>query len=143
MTQQPTRPATESGIEPRRVLTLVLALVALTILGYWRHRAMVDDTIHDFSGATMGTSWSARVDAYLSGRGREATRRLIQDHLDSLDRMLSSYDPESELSRFNRHVSTEPFPVSADLLRALVAALGVSALSNGAFDVTVAPYVDA
>jgi thiamine biosynthesis lipoprotein len=47
------------------------------------------------------------------------------------------------LSHFNRHRSTDPFPVSAELLEVLAMAREVSERSGGAFDVTVAPLVDA
>jgi FAD:protein FMN transferase len=136
-------PRDAASMNPRRALTLVLVVLLLGLLGVWRHRTRVDDAVHDFAGATMGTSWSARVDASLSARRRDEVRSVIQERLDSLDRMMSSYDSTSELNRFNRHVSTDPFPVSDELFDVLVLARDVSARSGGAFDVTVAPYVDA
>ena len=56
---------------------------------------------------------------------------------------MSTYRPESEISRFNRARSTDPFPVSADTLAVLRHAREISELTGGAFDVTVGPLVDA
>lgn len=136
-------PRETTAIEPRRVVTLVLVLLLVLVLGVWRHHAMVDDTIHDFSGATMGTSWSARIDADLSGRERTEARQTVQARLDHVSGLMSTFDPESELSRFNRHTGTDAVRVSPELLRVLALARDVSERSGGAFDVTVAPYVDA
>ncbi len=136
-------PRDGTAIEPRRVVILVAVLLVVAALGVWRHHAMVDDTIHDFAGATMGTSWSVRIDADLSGRGRDEARRAVQGRLDHVSSLMSTYDPESELSRFNRHTGTDAVPVSHELLAVLRLAREVSERSGGAFDVTVAPYVDA
>lgn len=132
-----------TAIDPRRVVILVVVLVAVAALGVWRHHAMVDDTIHDFAGATMGTSWSVRIDADLSGGRRDEARRAVQARLDHVSSLMSTYDPESELSRFNRDSATDPVAVSHELLAVLRLAREVSERSGGAFDVTVAPYVDA
>ena len=57
-----------------------------------------------------------------------------------IDGSMSDYDPESELSRLSRASPTsEPLQLSNDLFLVLELALGVSALSEGAFDVTVGP----
>lgn len=136
-------PRDATAIEPRRVVTLVLVLLVVAALGVWRHHAMVDDTIHDFAGATMGTSWSVRIDADLSGAERDEARRTIQARLDHVSSLMSTYDTDSELSRFNRHAGTDAVKVSPELLHVLSLAREVSERSGGAFDVTVGPYVDA
>jgi len=58
------------------------------------------------------------------------------------DRM-STWKADSELSSFNRHASTEPFPLSPETLTVLRLAREVSLATAGAFDVTVGPLVDA
>jgi FAD:protein FMN transferase len=131
------------AIEPRRVVVLVVVLGLLIGLGVWRHRAATEGGIHDFSGATMGTTWSARIDADLSSSGQDEARRVIQERLDSVSRLMSTYDSASEVSRFNRHLGTDPVRVSPELIEVLGMAREVSERSGGAFDVTVAPYVDA
>ena len=57
-----------------------------------------------------------------------------------LDKRLSDYDPESELSRLSAtSPSAEPVKVSDDLWKVLWVSRGLSERSAGAFDVTVGP----
>jgi thiamine biosynthesis lipoprotein len=55
---------------------------------------------------------------------------------------MSTYDTNSELSRFNAHADTIAVPVSAPLASVLAQALAVHQASGGSFDVTVGPLVD-
>jgi len=60
-----------------------------------------------------------------------------------LNRILSDYEPESELSRLSRSAgSGAVVPLGPDLARVLERAAEVSRLGDGAFDVTVGPIVD-
>lgn len=61
--------------------------------------------------------------------------------LGELDMMLSDYKRESELNRLTRRGANVPVKVSEDLYRVLAAARRVSEATDGAFDVTVGPYV--
>ncbi len=100
--------------------------------------------LHLIEGSTMGTTFAVRV--VPDGRGEDridALRAAVEAVLARIDGRMSTWRPESELSRFNRLRSTEPFRVSADTLAVFRHALEVSALTGGAFDVTVAPLVDA
>lgn len=95
-------------------------------------------------GASMGTTWSARVagvpvDAALTRRAHDA----VAGALDAVVARMSTFDAASELSRFNRHRATTPLALSADLLAVLAQAQAVSAASDGAFDASVAPLVAA
>lgn len=57
-----------------------------------------------------------------------------------LDRCMSDFDPDSELSRLCRDaVPGHPLPVSDDLFQVLTASADISRQSEGAFDVTVGP----
>lgn len=95
-----------------------------------------------FEGATMGTRYSvqiARFPAKIDGDGLAADLNAI---LEGINGAMSTYDPESELSRFNRNPSTDWIPVSADTVAVMEQALAISRLSGGAFDVTVGPVVN-
>src|SRR5262249_52441771 len=59
----------------------------------------------------------------------------------ALDRMMTDYDPESELMRVCQRPIGTPVRVSDDLFDVLQKAQRVAELSDGAFDVTVGPYV--
>ena len=91
----------------------------------------------------MGTTYTVKVvTSPLREERTHAVERLIQDQLDDVDSKMSTYKPESELSRFNRLHATTPFSVSRDTLEVFRVAHEVSVLSGGAFDVTVAPLVN-
>ena len=99
--------------------------------------------LFELAGPTMGTTYSVRI--FAPGLGAEklaAADEAVRAALDDVVRRMSSYDSESELSRLNRHNALTPFPVSAELLAVLATSQRVSELSQGAFDVTVAPAVD-
>ncbi|MBW2543018.1 MAG: FAD:protein FMN transferase [Deltaproteobacteria bacterium] len=59
-----------------------------------------------------------------------------------LDRLLSIYDPESDVSRLNRGAGGERQPVDAEVEQILERSIAYSELTRGAFDVTIGPLVD-
>jgi FAD:protein FMN transferase len=62
------------------------------------------------------------------------------DRIRELDRIMSDYDPDSELMQLCTTASPgEPVSVSQDLMRVLSAAEDLSRETDGAFDVTVGP----
>ena len=54
---------------------------------------------------------------------------------------MSTYIPDSEISRFNRFERISPFSVSQPMLHVVKESLRVSTLTKGALDITVAPLV--
>lgn len=62
----------------------------------------------------------------------------ILDEFERLDRLLSVYRPDSEVSKVNRHAATGPVLISDELLTILRRARDFSELSSGAFDITYA-----
>jgi thiamine biosynthesis lipoprotein len=99
-----------------------------------------------FSGPTMGTTWSVKLvprepDPALAAR--QAIDRAIRDRLVQLEGLMSTWDPDSELSRFNRWRRTDPFPVSIDTFAVFRWAVDLAEQTSGALDVTVLPLVRA
>ncbi|MHC4624054.1 MAG: FAD:protein FMN transferase [Planctomycetota bacterium] len=62
--------------------------------------------------------------------------------LRSVDRLMSDYRSDSEISRVNRDAYTQPVKVSKATFEVLQKAIEFSRLSDGAFDITVGPLVD-
>lgn len=88
----------------------------------------------------MGT----RVQIILYADSEELARQAATaafERIQNLDEILTDYNPESELMRLCREASRRPVPVSGDLLSVLDRSLGVSRITDGAFDVTVGPLV--
>ncbi|XZE52147.1 FAD:protein FMN transferase [Planctomycetaceae bacterium SH139] len=94
------------------------------------------------SGETMGTYYQVTIaDPPLNlpndwEQELDLTLRRVNDQM-------STYLKSSELSRFNALDSTEWFPVSAPVVKVVDQALAISAATDGAFDITVGPLVDA
>lgn len=58
-----------------------------------------------------------------------------------IDRMLSNYRADSELSRVNREAAAAPVKVTEELFGLLSACMSYSEKSEGAFDITVGPLM--
>ena len=102
-----------------------------------------EEDLHRFSGYTMGTTYQVQVVGTDSEPERQELAAGIAELLGRLDReIFSTYAPESELSRFNRHPENVPFPASAELIEVLELAREISDQSAGAFDVTIGPLVN-
>jgi len=96
-----------------------------------------------FVGPTMGTTYSVTVTQLPGGVTRERLQGVIDDVLAQVDRHLSTWNPSSEISKFNATRSTMAIPISPDLRAVVEVSLDVSRASGGAFDITVAPLVRA
>lgn len=93
-------------------------------------------------GSTMGTSFSIKVRPELPEAERESLRTEIEAVLDEVDRTMSTYRDDSELSRFNSNPGTDWIPASAVFCYAVDEAREIGGGTNGAFDMTVAPLVN-
>jgi thiamine biosynthesis lipoprotein len=98
----------------------------------------------EFSGLTMGSVYRVKIaGSSLSEAARSAAADAVAAAFCAVDRTMSTYRPQSELSRFNSHASTAPFALTASTLAVFDLAQQASIATGGAFDVTVAPAVDA
>lgn len=68
---------------------------------------------------------------------------VLDAELRTVNDQMSTYLESSEISRFNRSESTDWFPVSQETADVVAAAQEISKETGGAFDVTVAPLVNA
>ena len=131
------------GPSPRARWLLPVFLVVLVGLTLWRlGGAPSGGDLHEFVGPTMGTTYSVKiVDSELTSEREQRIARAIETRLARVNELMSTWDPASELSRFNRFASTRPFPVAPETLEVFRVAREVSDLTGGAFDVTVGPLV--
>jgi thiamine biosynthesis lipoprotein len=83
----------------------------------------------------MGTSVSAELWLEDEARGRELVERVLDDYR-RIDRNMSTYRADSEISRINDLAAEEPVPVDRELAALIQRALHLSVLSGGAFDIT-------
>lgn len=90
----------------------------------------------------MGTTYHVTVITHGPGPGEELQAK-VDGRLDEVNRHLSTWVEDSEISRFNRRQEAGvEFPISGDFLRVMTGAAEIFALSEGAWDGTVRPLVD-
>ena len=119
----------------------LLAAFLLLVLAGGCQQGVAPDTIR-LSGQTMGTTWSVIMLPDAEDTKTLALKELLQKRLDQINSLMSTYDPASELSRFNTLTSTDWYPVSEDTARVIEVSQEISALSDGAFDISVGPLVE-
>jgi thiamine biosynthesis lipoprotein len=87
----------------------------------------------------MGTKFEIVCYASTEEQAQQALRSGF-DRIAELDRVMSDYDPDSELSKLSAASPTAaPVQISEDLFKVLSAANALSIRTDGAFDVTVGP----
>lgn len=96
------------------------------------------------SGGTMGTTYTVKYIAPQTGGRADAAavRDRFEAMLADINRQMSTYDPESEISRFNRAGVGESVTVGADFAQVLNEALRLHGLTGGALDITIGPLVN-
>ena len=90
---------------------------------------------------TMGTV----LEITLEGLDPQPAAKALDDLYEMasrLDRLLSVYDPGSDVSRLNRTAGRGRQPVDTEVEEILARAIAYSELTQGAFDVTIGPVVD-
>jgi thiamine biosynthesis lipoprotein len=92
----------------------------------------------EFVEAHMGCSFKILLYCTDATTARSASR-LAFDRISTLDAILSDYQPESELSRLSLKAGGPPVSVSADLFDVLDRSKRFHGLTEGVFDVTIAP----
>lgn len=127
----------------KRLATLVAGLFLLAGLSWYRFDNVPGDAPEGstyLSGQTMGTTYSVKVHGEERVDGLQAE---IDEHLAEISALMSTYDPGSELSRFNQWDANVPFPLSTDTYAVFDLALRISEETGGKFDITVGPVVNA
>ncbi len=104
-------------------------------------RAADPAALQTLAGEAMGTTWSVRLDnprfAPLA-----PVRAAIEEALALVVRQMSNWEPESEISRFNRAPAGGWHALSSEFFAVLQAAQHWGQASGGAFDVGVGLLVD-
>lgn len=94
------------------------------------------------SGSTMGTYYRVTAAAIPGGPTEEKIQAAVAQRLEEINALMSTYLPDSEVSRFNQSSQTDWFSVAPETAQVVQAALDIFQQSKGAFDITVGPLVD-
>lgn len=91
----------------------------------------------------MGSLYTVKiVGTNLSDADVGALKKEVEDRLREVNRQMSHYVPESELSRFNRAPAGQRIQISPEFARVLRFALELNRRSAGAFDPTLGPIIN-
>jgi len=98
---------------------------------------------HSLSGFTMGTTYSIRLaDTPIPPKALQQLQVEVDAVLEEVNRQMSTYRPDSEISQFNRAGAEEPILLSPDFRAVIQQALLISSATDGAFDPTVGALVN-
>lgn len=120
-------------IRMRRALFLCLMLGFVSSL-------FSGEPVHHVTGTAMGMKWSVK---WIGGQEEAVIKQDISALLMDIEKEMSTYRADSEISRFSVSRSTNWYPISTNLMRAVEASLDLAAKSGGALDPTVYPLVQA
>jgi FAD:protein FMN transferase len=101
---------------------------------------LAPDAVSERAELVMGTVAGV---ALFDPAASPATFELAFAALRAVDASMTLYEPTSELRRVNERAAERAVPVSAELFVLLTRARDLSALTDGAFDVTVLPLLRA
>ena len=85
----------------------------------------------------MGTTYLVKIITSDNDYEMESIEKSIDSLLIQLNKQMSTWDPESEISQFNNWNSKVPFAVSDDFLNVVKKSITISENTGGLFDPTV------
>ena len=116
----------------RSIIINAQLLLGILFIGCGNDRAQFT-----IEGNTMGTTYSIKFVT----SGIKINVDLIEEGIDSIlwqvNKQMSTWDPESEISKFNAWKSEKPYSVSEPLVNIINHSMDISRKTNGFFDITV------
>jgi len=96
---------------------------------------------HIISGKTMGTFYTIK---FISNKKESLAswKSKVNIRLKEVNQKLSMYNPESELSLFNRQETYTPVNISSDFFTIILKAKKLYQITDGSWDGTMKPLVD-
>lgn len=92
-------------------------------------------------GKTMGTYYVVTLSDPFPG-GEPALKSEVENLLARMNSEISTYDPDSLISRFNQGPANTPFIIPAAMAKIVRQGIDAGHLTNGKLDVTVGPLVN-
>ena len=117
----------------------ILFFLCLLLVGCQPHEPQNRQVV--FSGPMMGTQYRITAIVNPEQNVQELETNVI-DAMESVNQSMSTYIDDSELNQVNRAPAGQAIELSAGLAEVLAQANSISVLSEGAFDVTLAPVIN-
>ena len=131
----------DSSFKKQVRILLAIVFIVAAILGIRLLTAQKHKTGSSGTREVMGT-FARLVSVAPTNSINDASIEAGFSELVRIDAMMSDYKPQSPLSKVNANAFKEPIGVSDELMEILLTAKKYSAISDGAFDVTIGPVVD-
>lgn len=93
-------------------------------------------------GPTMGTAYTVKYGRLPEGLSVDSVRAIVDQQLALVNASMSTYDADTEISRFNQHTGLDWFAVSPQLTKVVDQARAIHLRSGGAFDASIGPLVE-
>jgi thiamine biosynthesis lipoprotein len=122
----------------KKIIQICVALALILFVGirgaYIKHPIL--------AGWTMGTRYNVVIEGYVSRADLDGLSRQIEKELDEIGRQMSTWEPDSEISRFNESDESGPFLASDGFVFVVRRALELGGETDGAFDPTLNPLLN-
>ena len=92
---------------------------------------------YSISGEAMGTTYSIKLVTSKDNINKQSLKNDIDSLFVKLNKQMSTWDPNSEISLFNSWKSLAPYDVSDELLYVIDNSIEISKQTDGLFDVTI------
>jgi thiamine biosynthesis lipoprotein len=125
------------GLHRRFVYVALILLIAALLA--WRNLQEPSQEMASLGGGTMGTTYSITVPLNHAGA---PLADAIEQRLDEIDRIFSTWRDDSDISRFNASRSTDWFASPEELASVVAESIRIHELTGGAFDITLGPVIE-
>ncbi len=123
----------------KKILFSVFVLIVVAVV--YRVSSFTPELV-SFSGPTMGTTYTVKFYTTPDVEDARNLKSEIDSVLVKVNKLMSTYDPTSELSEFNKLSAGGEADISRDMAYVVEKALLISQMTNGEYDVTVGPLVN-
>ncbi|MGO2353878.1 MAG: FAD:protein FMN transferase [Marinomonas foliarum] len=123
----------------KKIVFFALLLVAATAV--YRFSVFSPELV-SFSGPTMGTTYTVKFFTTKDVSNATDLKQDVDSALVKVNKLMSTYDSNSELSLFNGSPAGQSTIVSEEMAYVIDKALLISEMSSGEYDVTIGPLVN-
>ena len=94
-------------------------------------------------GETMGTTYNIKLvpETLEQAQTWHTLQAKIDQRLEAINNLMSTYRPQSDISKLNANTSTEPVLLQEEFAKVVAASLSIGEQTGGAFDVTLGPLI--
>lgn len=132
------RSAAGRRVSPVRLAAWLVLLTSAPLTGCEPTPPQVAELL----GQTMGTTYSIKLSPAPDRAMRTKLKQAIEKRLDVINAQMSTYRPDSDLTRFNRTLSTDWQQLPPPVVELVEQANRISQLTGGRYDISVGPLVN-